>query len=225
MKKVVFLTIVVILLAASVAPVAAIGVTCTTIQDGTLTYSAGHYLYPQPLMTGYDPFGYNYEDRIFNGTYANVYLGRAGFPPYEGDSAAYLSANPGAESHWAWPYRDVRLIMKWNDTWLANTDCSGDGNLDRHYGYPTYIGSGAWLTNHQREKNADVNWNYFVKIVAVPSDAIKSGANWYTADGVEIGPVIWGEFATIQEVSNEKGGDHGLVYKSPASPGFGYYQP
>ena len=70
----------------------------TTIKDGTLTYSAGHYLAGQPLKTGYDVFGYNYQVHMFNGSYANVYLGGAGFPPYEGDDESYLAENPGARS-------------------------------------------------------------------------------------------------------------------------------
>jgi len=57
---------------------------CTRIQDGVLTYSAGHYLAEQPLMIGYDPYGYNYQAHIFSGTYANSYLGKDGFLPYEG---------------------------------------------------------------------------------------------------------------------------------------------
>ena len=80
---------------------------CTTIQDGVLNYSAGHYLAGQPLQVGYDAYGYNYQSHMFNGCYANVYLGGAGFPPYDGDDDAYLADNPDAENHWAWPYRDV----------------------------------------------------------------------------------------------------------------------
>ena len=34
---------------------------CTKIQDGVIMYSVGHYLQGQPLTTGYDPFGYNYQ--------------------------------------------------------------------------------------------------------------------------------------------------------------------
>ena len=49
----------------------------------------------------------------------------------------------------------------------------------------------------------DCIWNYFVKIVAVPSDAENIGGMWYTAEGIEIGPVIWGSFAIIQEVVND----------------------
>ena len=45
-------------------------------------------------------------------------------------------------------YPEWNLVMKWNDAWLSNKDCDGDGLLDRHYGYDSYIGSGAWETNH-----------------------------------------------------------------------------
>jgi hypothetical protein len=121
---------------------------CTRIQEGSLTYSAGHYLEGEPLTTGYDPYGYNYQAHMFKGSYANAYLGGYGYPPYTGDDEAYLAENSDAEGTWVWPYRNVELLMKWNDAWLANTDCNGDGTLDRHYGQDSYIGSGAWETNH-----------------------------------------------------------------------------
>jgi hypothetical protein len=199
---------------------------CTTIQDGELEYSAGHYLEGEPLQVGYDIFGYNYQAHMFNSYYCNAYLGRDGFPPYEGDADAYLDENPDADDHWTWPYRDVRLMMKWNDAWLSNKDCDGDGELDRHYGFTSYIGSGAWETNHQsgsyEEDGQIYKWNYFVKIVAAPADAYSEGGYWYTVDGTEIGPVIWGSFAVIMRVYNDQGtGDHGIEYLSPAGPGFG----
>jgi hypothetical protein len=220
--------------------------TCVTIQDGTLAYSAGHYLEGQPLQTGYDIFGYNYQAHMFSGSYANIYLGRKdgpnnGLPPYEGDTAAYLAAHPEAATKWYWPYRDVQVEMTWNDAWLSNKDCDGDGLLDRHYGLATYIGSGAWETNHQSatyvgDDGRTYKWNDFVKIVAVPADAIPedTGADtgygdtviWHAADGAEIGPSIWGEFAVIQEVYNDQGtSDHGVLYRSPVGPGFGKFAP
>jgi len=200
---------------------------CTKIQDGVLTYSTGHYLAGEPIKPGFDIYGYNYQAHLFNGYYANAYLGKDGYPPYEGDSEAYLAENPGADSTWYWPYRDVILNMKWNDAWLSNRDCDGDGNLDRYYGYSSYIGSGAWETNHQsgtyiNEDGKECHWYYFVKIVAVPEDADKVDGIWYEADGTEIGPVIWGAFAVIQRINNDPcGGYHGVEYLSPAGPGFG----
>ena len=185
---------------------------CVTIQDGTLLTSDGTV-----ITTGYDEWGYDYQAHIFNGGYCDSYRDAA----------------------WCQPWKDVGLIMKWNDAWLSNKDCSGNGKLDRHYGYNSYIGSGAWCTNYQSgtypdENGKECKWTWFVKIVAAPEDAYKVPENadgdkilgtWYTADGTEIGPVIWGEFAEIQSVYNDpcEGYEcyHGIEYLSPAGPGLG----
>jgi hypothetical protein len=231
MKRIVMISLMLVLVVALIAtPIMAKGgKTCTRIQDGVLTYSAGHYLGGEPLKVGYDIFGYNYHAHLFNGYYCNIYLGGAGFPPYDGDTESYLAANPGAESHWAWPYRDTWVNMKWNDAWLSNKDCNGDGILDRpsHADFGgTYIGSGAWETNHMRGEDENGKWTYFVKIVAAPADAYVVDVpndpedpipTWFTADGIEIGPVIWGSFAVIQEVES----GIGAYYVSPSGPGFG----
>ena len=200
---------------------------CKTITKGEVVYSVGHYLAGQPIPTGFDVYGYNYQGHMFSGSYFNSYAGGAGFPAWEGDDAAYLVANPTVASHWAWPYREVNIIMKWNDAWISNKSCDGDALLDRHFGYTTYKGSGAWLTNHQSGDNDDgTKWNYFVKIVAAPADAVKVSGMWYTADGVEIGTAIWSDFAIIQDVTNDKSvGLHGLQYVSPNNAGFGSYAP
>ena len=185
---------------------------CATIQDGTIYASTGEL-----LTTGYDVYGYNYQAHIFNGRYCD-----------------YDRVNGGE-------YCDVNLIMKWNDAWLSNKDCGTqekggpftsldpDGLLDRHYPYDSYIGSGAWVTNHQSgsypgDNGKECKWNYFVKIVAVPEDAYIEDGYWYTADDTEIGPVIWGAFAIIQEVENDPcAGIHGVQYLSPVGPGFGKF--
>jgi len=320
---------------------------CVTIQDGILETSDGGV-----ITTGYDEFGYNYQAHMFSGRYC--------------DSDRVLGGD----------YCDVNLIMKWNDAWISNKDCDGDGKLDRHFGYNSYIGSGAWCTNHQSgftdedyivdvlnigdldsevghnlegwsnpwtwggnygggddgtlrllvgpgDPCDDINrdayftmdtqgavadklilrhldgsaidsfdvsiwngidwdpigsyiaigggenwvtsdfaftprsgelkfkllatgifwnlcgtygqvafswaelegpcyWDYFCKIVAAPADAILTAGVWYAADGTEIGPDIWGQFALIQEVYNEPCADiGGILYKSPAGPGLG----
>jgi hypothetical protein len=172
---------------------------CTTIQDGTLIASDGSL-----ITTGYDQWGYNYQAHMFNGTYCDAYRDAA----------------------WCQPYKDVELMMKWNDAWLSNEDCDNNGSLDRYYGFDSYIGSGAWLTNHQSgtyELDGEVcNWNYFVKIVAAPADATLSDGVWHNADGTEIGPEIWGAFAIIQQVENDPCyGVGGLQYLSPDHAGFG----
>jgi hypothetical protein len=174
------------------------GGTCTTIQSGELLRSDGEAITP-----GYDEWGYNYQAHMFNGGYCDAYRDAA----------------------WCQPYKDIALMMKWNDAWLSNKDCDGDGLLDRHYGYESYIGSGAWLTNHQSgeydEGGKTCKWNYFVKIVAAPEDAEVDDGFWYAADGTEIGEVIWGSFAITQQVENDPcDGIHGLQYKG-ARPGLG----
>lgn len=202
---------------------------CTRIQDGVLTYWAGHYLAGQPLRPGYDAFGYNYQAHLFNGLYANVYLGADGLPPYTGDNAAYLTAHPEAASKWYWEYRAIDLVMKWNDAWIANQDCDGDGYLDRHYGFPTYQGSGAWETVHMAstyEQDGRVcRWKESAKIIAVPADAVNVSGVWYTSAGTLIGPAEWGSsspFALIQDVLNDPcSGLHGVQFVSPAHPGLG----
>lgn len=177
---------------------------CATIQDGELYASDGSLIVP-----GNDEWGYNYQAHLFNGGYCDAYRDAA----------------------WCQPYRDVQLLMKWNDAWLSNMDCNGDGLLDRHNGFNSYIGSGAWTTNHQSGEYLDeegvlVKWNYFVKIVAAPADASVVDGVWYAADGTEIGAVIWGAFAIVQQVENDPGaGVHGIQYNSPAAPGFGKYKP
>ncbi|MDZ7611921.1 MAG: hypothetical protein U5L10_04115 [Candidatus Moranbacteria bacterium] len=272
---------------------------CTTIQSGEIESSTG-----EVLTTGYDEYGYNYQAHMFNGWYDN-----------------YLRPEVIAQG-------GTKLMMKWNDAWLSNKDCDGDGLLDRHLGYDSYIGSGAWLTNHmsgeyEGEDGKKCKWTYFTKIVAAPEDAynswnvegdwvinahgnshnmtitsqdsegnfegygnyqngpqewkiedgkvdgdqismnwvysnssyeayfegtINSKGNlegtfddtsghvdyaweseegvaekyWYAEDGTEIGLVIWGQFATIQTVSNDTcGGEHGVQYLSPARAGLG----
>jgi len=175
------------------------GAECTSIQDGTLYTSDGRL-----LETGYDDWGYNYQAMMFNGGYCDAYQDAA----------------------WCQPYADVDLIMKWNGAWLSNTDCDYDGKLDRRLGKNSYIGSGAWLTNHQSGK-VEVNgklrkWTYFVKIVAAPADGYTADGMWYSSEGIVLGPVIWGEFAIVEEVVNDPAaGQHGRLYKSPVDPGLG----
>lgn len=265
---------------------------CKTIQSGELIDSMG-----SPITLGYDKWGYNYEAHMFNGWYDNA-------------SRTENVATSGD-----------RLMMKWNDAWLSNKSCDDDYILDRHLGYPSYIDSGAWLTNHAsgtyesltqytsditgtyefnilytgNSYNYDVElvqsgdlvtgtltdtylpalypdkdlpvtgsvigndivlevvypgpswgtrtyegvvdkfgaiigswsddgtdgangtwstvgatvdyktceWTDFVKIVAVPSSADPIDETWFDENGIEIGPVIWGQFAIIQEVSSD----------------------
>ena len=148
------------------------------------------------ITPGYNENGYNYQAHIYNGEYS-----------------------PG------W-----NLVMKWNDAWLSNQDCDGDGKLDRpldENDRQYYFGSGAWCTNHWTTTYTDADGNEcvydeFIKIVAVPEDAVLRDGYWYAADGKEIGENIWGQFAIIQYIVNDPcEGVEGVQYKSPDHPGLG----
>ncbi len=183
---------------------------CATIKDGTIEYGKVGDSSTEIIPIGYDQWGYNYQAHLFNGRYCD---------------------NDRVEGG---DYCDVNLIMKWSDEWLSNRDCNNDGKLDRGYSCDPVNASssacpGAWVTNHQSGEYVDgeetYKWNYFVKIVHPGKDAVLSDGMWYTADEEEIGPVIWGAFATIQSVYNDQGtGEHGIEYKSPAAPGLGAYK-
>lgn len=174
---------------------------CATIPQGGIVNSAGEAVEP-----GYDAWGYNYQARIFNGGYCDAYRDAA----------------------WCQAYRDVELQMKWNDAWISNQDCTGDRMLDRHYGHPSYRGSGAWLTNHQRGTYTDngqvCEWTDFVKIVAAPTNAYLSGGVWHDPSGAVIGSSIWGEFALTEEVYNDPCGGYGGLLMKGARPGLGNWE-
>ena len=189
-----------------------------TITAGEVYYSQEHYLGGQPIPMGFDEFGYNYQAHFFKGSYVNVYLGAAGYPPYTGDDEAYLAENPNAQTHWAWEYRAWQIEMKWNEDWISNKDRDLDGVLDRHWGYDTYIGSGAWeyYKDWLYDDNGNVISSSSCKIVVAPADAYLSNGIWYSADGNEIGPVIWTNFAIVKETI-----DGEITYSSPLRCGFG----
>ena len=161
---------------------------CTTIQDGGLTDSMG-----DPLVLGFDQFGYNYQAHEFNGTYDSV--DRVLDGKYWGQTGDFV---------------DDRLRMKWSDEWLSNKDCSDDGALDRgapgSAGYPNI--SQGWLTNHvegeydsDNDGAQDTHYTYFVKIV------------W-----VGPGGSLWGEYEIIQEIYNDPAGKY---HAKQGAPGLG----
>lgn len=176
---------------AAVLPLSAIAAVpgCATIKGGTITDSGGN-----PIVLGYDQFGYNYQAHMFNGTYDSSDRVLDGL--YWG--------NPASTD-----YADDGLIMKWSDAWLANVDCDGNGKLDRGLvgGIVGGISKG-WLTNQNNGDYTDIDgvhhYTYFSKIV------------W-----VGPGGSLWGQYESIQEVYNDPaGGFHGLQLKVGA-PGFG----
>lgn len=160
---------------------------CTTIQSGLITDSAGN-----PITTGYDQFGYNYQAHMFNGTYDSV--DRILDEKYWGQTGDFV---------------DDKLIMKWSDAWIANVDCNGDGKLDRGLvdGVPDGISKG-WLTNHVEGDYTDAdgihNYTDFAKIV------------WVGPSGD-----LWGQYTIIEEVYNDPAAGFTGLYSKVGAPGFG----
>lgn len=193
--------------------------TCATIKDGTIEYGRVGDPNTEIIPIGYDQWGYNYQAYLFNGWYHNSPRPE---PPYTKDT---IDTAPSK----TW------LIMKWSDEWLSNKDCNNDGKLDRGYSCnPDNASSsacqGAWVTNHQfgsyeGEDGKTCKWNYFVKITHPGDDAELIDGMWYTADGEEIGPVIWTSYARILQIYNDPcAGETGVENKFEAPTGFGFYK-
>lgn len=163
---------------------------CMDIQSGSITDSAGN-----PISTGFDQFGYNYQAHMFNGTYDSSDRNIDG--TYWGSTGDFV---------------DDKLMMKWSDSWLANVDCNSDEKLDRGLVNGVVGGTSlGWLTN-MNEGDYDSD-----------GDGIQDAHYTYFAKIVWVGPggSLWGQYKTIEEVYNDPlGGSHGLQFKVGA-PGFG----
>jgi hypothetical protein len=148
---------------------------CARIGDGTIINSHG-----EVIQRGFDDWGYDYQAHLFWGGYCDA----------------------KRDAPFCQPFADVDLMMKWNDAWLSNRDCDGDHYLDRHSGYSSYRGSGAWLLNAMHgsydQNGTACHWFYVVKIQAAPLDAQLVDGVWYSADGKTLGPEIWSDFAITQ---------------------------
>lgn len=166
---------------------------CTTIPDGTLYTDDDRLITP-----GFDIWGYNYQASMFNGGYCDAF----------------------EDAEWCQPLKDIDLIMQWNDAYLSNKDCDVDGTLDRHYGFDSYIGSGAWITNHLSRRYVQdgriCTEEYFHKMTAKPTANFDCSANG--------GEEIWGSFCIIQSFNNDpcKGGHIEAAHVKPT--GFGAWK-
>jgi hypothetical protein len=161
------------------AAVTTVDADCNRIDEGTLRSDDGNLLWP-----GTDQWGYDYANHYFAGDACDA---------SRGNEDCTRSA--------------LKLRMKWNDAYLSNSDCNGDGLLDRHAGFSSYRGSGAEVTNllsgSYTDEHRTCEWSYEATAHAVPETAYLtvegSSTIWVTQDGTELGPQVWDEFAIIHE--------------------------
>ena len=153
------------------------------------------------ITLGFNEEGFNYQAMMYTGEY---------FP----------ESNPGWFLEW-----------KWNDAYLSNRDCDGDGLLDIANGEESYRGTGAWTTTKWSRTYTDQEGNYcrayqFTKYVAVPEGAYTDSGMYYDADGSAIGRSIDSEgfedFAVVQFIWDDPcGGKNGVEFKAPGPVGLG----
>ena len=192
------------------------GAWCTNHQFGSYWDLEGEW----ELQFNYQGALYNHEMTITSGMYDID--GTGSYPAGGPTTKTWTVVGSVTDSG------DVELIIAYNGEPYEVTaigKVSEDGTLGGTWTSNTGQ-SGTWQSTEGFGE--EYKWDYFVKIVAVPSDADAHQGIWYDSDNHEneIGPQIWGAFAIIQEVYNDEGtGDHGIQYLSPVSAGLGYYKP
>jgi hypothetical protein len=166
--------------------------------------------------TGFDEFGYNYNAFMFNGRYCDYDRVLGGdyceynlIMKWSPEWLARVDSNDDGKLDRG--YADCRG-EGYNPN-LTMSDCPGAWLTNHMRG--EYTGA-----EGQTCKYLD-----FSKMVAVPQDAVLDSEVWYTADGEAIGPAIWGTFALVQEVLNDPcGGAQGILEKYPTPSGFGFWK-
>lgn len=172
------------------------------------------------ISVDYNGTKYNHEMTIAEIDEDFNLVGSGGYPAGETYTTTWMLVNSyvGDEV--------VHLELDYDgSSYIATLDgvINPDGSMSGEWTSSTNQ-SGTWKTTSGLAETCE--YNYFVKIVAVPDDAILINDYWYTSDNIEIGESIWGAFAITQTVSNDSCADeHGLQYKSPLSSGLGYYHP
>lgn len=217
---------------------------CASVNDSQLYYKNGGYLNNQKISTGFNEFGYNYGSGSFNGNYYNFILvqSESPLPPFIDDEKTYLARNSGATGEWSWQFRDVKLSVNWNESFLSSKDCNKDGFLDRASDSSgSYLGTDAWVTMHADGKyNSSVDDTQectikdFVKLVAAPKTAyLNEDVAGYFGEGVyfdskggqEIGPALWRDFIVVQSKTEDTCSEFGSTnYSSPLQKGLKSHQ-
>lgn len=175
----------------------------TSIPKDSFTYPPTHYLAGDRVLPGFDSFGMDLLHRHNNALHMNTVLCWQGYPPYEGDDAAYFErlvaegfagdigeAQAMMEAQPQWWKRTWRCEHWWNDLYYSDhLDLNGDGHLDAHPFGPLGPGLTPFEPVGERGSGAAVEgiyWNLYstgpgdeqpgsqhLALVAVPVDAVR----------------------------------------------------
>jgi hypothetical protein len=198
MKKIIFLSLVIILLMGTT------GVVFAKNNDPN-----------KKPDTGFDEYGYNYSSSMFNGRYCDSdhELG--------GDYCNYqllMKWSPG----WFDTVDSFAAVLD-----PGYTNCRGGNNYLPPSECPGSWVTNHMRGEYLNAKGETCTYVSFSKMVSVPVDAYLEDGVWYTADGEEIGRAMGedGYLALIQKVVNDPCREsQGLFETYPSPSGFGVWK-
>lgn len=184
-----------------------------------------------------DAYGYNWNAHHFNGYLVNAMVGDNIDPleeyyhwdPYTGDADAYLEKYPSIANHFFWNFRDVTVVMHWNEALISSEGDYAD----------TWINTNAWITFNYKMGEGETQWSQYQKMVAVKiSDHLENiitdaegnitYGEWYSEGdpGEFIGYYnMWPDLALIQVVNTgATPPDMWPSFNSPTSTGLGKFK-
>lgn len=170
-------------------------------------------------LRGVDEWGWNWQAHQFVGTVFNAMIADYAYQdadfykwdPYQGDDGAYLSKYPEAESLPFWQYRNMKLVMHWNESLITSEGV-----------YQDWLDSDAWISFHYQLGSGKDKWSEFQKFVAVKStDTLKEDGWWYSEDDELIG-LGW-HYDHLAMVMYHDAGTPPM-FISPMGPGYGKYK-
>ncbi|MCK5285710.1 MAG: hypothetical protein KAJ58_00590 [Candidatus Pacebacteria bacterium] len=135
------------------------------------------------VTQGIDSYGFDYLNHRFIGEFCSLSRG----------ANYYCDFND--------PMLNGATKVIWNDAYLSNKDRNGDGKLDRHYGYESYLSSEAcMLLRYSTVFELDGEMIHYESgskhVAAKKSDVAKYGG-WFSKDGTYLGPQVIDEFILL----------------------------
>lgn len=176
------------------------------------------------IQPGFNEWGFNWKAHHYNGILINVFFSDTmfkdmpfyGMDPYMGDDEAYLAKYSYAEDLPFWFFRNVDLVMHWNEALISSDAVYPD----------TWFDSNAFITFHYSGGKGNDRWSQFQKMVAARSTDSFEDGKWYNSNGEEIGVASGYDDLILISVVNT--GEIPPMfydeYANPVSSGIGKYK-